>query len=223
MTDQSANEQKGKLATLAIFIGVPAFLIAGFVVAWMWAKVVGLIGFGLLLWAAGAIFVKVVEGNEAKGRRRESVARLTKEVGRVPKPCIDVDGRIFAKSPDGKAFLWASGSILYTIPLKEVIEADVRVDSDSVSQVNKGSLAAGLVGGFVLLGGVGAVAGAVAAGRTERKKVSSITIQLITKNAGSLTLPFYRGVPLETSDPTIRSALKEAEHWRGEFIRAIKD
>jgi len=105
----------------------------------------------------------------------------------------------------------------------EIIQVDLVRNDDVATSTDKGSLASRALVGGVLLGGVGAVIGAVTARTHSSQKLGKLALRIITESGtSSVTFLDIANLQREGLDALRNSASSEADRFYGLVLRAMR-
>lgn len=117
----------------------------------------------------------------------------------------------------------AQGNEHRLIPFSAVISSSVEEDGGTISSTSRGGQIAGAAVGGVLLGGVGAVVGALTASRTQKRRINSVALKIVVddlaKPVHSLTL---QNTPGESGGMVHTAAIRQASEWQGRFDSVMR-
>jgi hypothetical protein len=186
-------------------------------------------GFGtiiILIIVAGVAIAIAQLITQSKAREAMSTAMSTSGF-RAHQQFMSADARtgLGINSFEATACLTVAGGAPRLIRFQDLLEVEIQEDGQTITKTqNTSQVGRALVGG-VLLGPVGALAGALTAKKSSIAKTRRIDLRLVIADATSPvhTLNFLdhpNGV--EKSSLTYRQAREKAEHWYGAITACIR-
>lgn len=110
---------------------------------------------------------------------------------------------------------------LRTYNFKDIISVETIVDGESVQKTNRGSQLVGAAVGGLLLGGAGLLIGALSGSKSEKKKVSKISIKVVVSNIdkpGHSVVFYDDAINVKQAHETdLRSSAARADEWTQRF------
>ncbi|OBU50141.1 hypothetical protein [Stenotrophomonas maltophilia] len=141
---------------------------------------------------------------------------------------VGADGLSALAIDDGRKLLCFAVSIGHAvshrlIPYSAVMSADVEEDGTVVSSASRGSQLAGAAVGGVLLGGVGAVVGAMTGSRKETRTVQRVVLKIGIEDVVSPLLSVtFQSLPGPSDGVIHKVAIQQCKEWQARLEAVMR-